>query len=257
MKYNSIIYEKLDQGIIKITLNRPKSLNAINNELGSELKMAFEEVLDDTDASVGIITGAGRAFCAGADIKDPPFARGEDAMGSLWSIVRKIKIPLIAAVNGYAITAGFELALACDIIIASENAAFRDTHALAGIIAGSSNQCLPRLVGEKKAKEIIFTSEFLYAQEAEKIGMINKVVPPEKLDDETLLFAQKIASQPRKMIQKLKQVIDTGMGMDYRTALMFEDLESELSVLSVSNAQFINQGKIMKEGAQAQLNTDQ
>ncbi|MDP2954702.1 MAG: enoyl-CoA hydratase-related protein [Chloroflexota bacterium] len=228
MRYENVLVEKKEEGIVKITLNRPQVLNALNNALCRELSQAFEEVNRDESVSVVILAGAGRAFCAGRDLKAPKdFLEGDWVVGEVFSWPQRLAPPIIAAVQGYAVTGGFELANACDLIVAAENAIFRDSHVQVGLVPGAGNtQRLPRLVGEKKAKEILFTSEFVSAREAERIGLVNKVVPVEKLEEETMALARKLASQPRQMLRKLKQVINEGMAMNFGAAMMFESLQS-------------------------------
>jgi len=227
MSYETIIFERVAEGIVKITLNRPHVLNAINDVLRRELIQALRDIQGDESVAVVILSGAGRAFCAGQDLKSPGDLFFETASAQRDNypqhLIPGLRVPVIAAVNGFAITAGLEVALACDIVIASESALFRDTHAQMGLLpAGGNTQRLPRLVGEKKAKEILFASEFFSAKEAEKMGMVNKSVPPERLEEEVMLLARKIASQPRDMIRQLKRVVNEGMGMDLSAAMEYE-----------------------------------
>lgn len=228
MAYENIVVERKCEDIVQITLNRPEALNALNTALCSELRSALEDVQRDESIAVVILTGAGRAFSAGLDLKEQAdLVVRHDIIMDVFSLLTKLGPPIIAGINGFAITGGFELALSCDIIIASNNAVFRDTHAQVGIIPGGGNtQRLPRIVGEKKAKEIMFTSDFIYATEAERLGFVNKVVPHEKLEEECILLAQKIATQPKYIIRKIKRMIDNGMGMDFNAATVFEQFES-------------------------------
>jgi enoyl-CoA hydratase/carnithine racemase len=228
MTFENIIVDRKDKGIVKVTLNRPHVLNALNSALWQDLKTALEDISEDETVSVVILTGAGRAFSTGRDLKDTEeFFQPHDIISDAFSLIDNLEIPLIAAVNGFAITGGFEMALACDLIIASEDAVFRDTHVQVGIIPGGGNtQRLPRLIGEKKAKELLFTSEFISAVEAERIGIVNKVVPAEKLEEESMALARKIASQPKDTLIAVKRVMDEGMGMDFKSAKIFEHEES-------------------------------
>lgn len=258
MAYENIIVEKEEEGIVKITLNRPHVLNALNNALCKELKLALEEIQSDENVAVVILTGAGRAFSAGRDLKATgDFFERHDVVRDVFSLLQEPGPPVIAAVNGFAVTGGFELALACDMVIASENALFRDTHAQVGLVPGAGNtQRLPRLVGEKKAKEILFTSEFVSAAEAERIGLVNKVVPPQKLEEEVMLLARKIASQPKHMIRKLKQVINQGMRMDFDAAMMFEQLESRAWREKLVPEEIAQRGRGVIEGGRAEIRKD-
>ncbi|MBE0481818.1 MAG: enoyl-CoA hydratase/isomerase family protein, partial [Dehalococcoidia bacterium] len=167
-----------------------------------------------------------------------------EAVGSIFALMREIGAPVIAAVNGYAITGGFELALNCDIIIASRNASFRDTHARIRVIPGGGNtQRLPRMIGEKRAKEILFTSDFVSAEQAERWGIVNRVVPAERLVDECMEMARKLASQPGGMVAKLKKMVDEGLGMDYRSALAYEQLESVSGWAGLDSGEFRTRGR--------------
>ena len=227
MTYKNIIVEKKEEGIVIITLNRSQVLNALNNASFAELRTALEDIQRDENVAVVILTGAGRAFSVGRDLKaTEDFSESDEVIIDVFALLEKLGPPVIAAVNGYAITGGLALALSCDIVVASENAAFRDNHAQIGIFPdGSTSQKLPRLVGEKKAKEILFTSDLISGGEAERIGLVNKVVPPEKLEEEVMLLAKKIASQPKPMIRSIKQVVNQGMRMDLEAAMMFARIE--------------------------------
>jgi enoyl-CoA hydratase len=254
MTYENIILEK-EKGIAKITLNRPQALNALNSAMAQELTQVLQEISKDETIDVIILTGAGRAFCAGMDLK----ALGEslepfEAVGDVFYLLENLEPPIIAAVNGFAITGGFELALACDLIIASENAVFRDTHAQVGVTPGGGNsQRLPRLVGEKKAKELLFTSEFISAKEAERIGLINRVVPSEKLEEEVMQLATKIASQPRGMIRKLKRTVNEGMKMDFGSAMMFEQIEFRRHLGKMSAKEIEERRRAVVEGGRTEI----
>jgi enoyl-CoA hydratase len=254
MTYENIILQK-ENGIAKLTLNRPKVLNALNSALVAELKQALQEINKDETIDVVILTGAGRAFCAGMDLK----ALGEslepfEAVADIFYLLDNLDPPVIAAVNGFAITGGFELALACDLIVASEDAVFRDTHAQVGVIPGGGNsQRLPRLVGEKKAKELLFTSEFISAKEAERIGLINRVVPAEKLEEEVMQLAKKIASQPRDMIRKLKRTVNEGMKMNFGSAMMFEQIEFRRHLGKMAAKEIEQRRQAVVEGGRAEI----
>jgi len=255
MGYENIIVEQKYKDIVEITLNRPEALNALNTALSSELKSALENVQQDNSIAAVILKGTGRAFSAGIDLKEKTdLARRFEIIKDVIYLLSNLSPPVIAGVNGFAITGGFELALACDIVIASGNALFRDTHAQVGILPGGGNtQRLPRIVGEKKAKEIMFTSDFISAAEAEKLGFVNKVVPPEKLEEECILLAQKIAAQPKHVIRKIKQIMDDGMGMDFRAAIMFEQFESLLWYKDMASEEFIQRGRGVIEGGRTKI----
>lgn len=228
MEEKVILVEDKGNGIRKVILNRPEVLNAMNGAMFTGLRKAFTQIAGDDTVSVVILTGAGRAFCAGRDLKaEKDFHEGRGLLKEIHSIMESMGPPVIAAIHGYAIAGGFELALACDLIVAAEDAYFIDTHARVGVVPGAGNtQRLPRLVGEKKAKEIMFTSDRISGTEAERIGLINKAVPPGKLDEEAMVLATKIAAQPKPVIAKLKQMINEGMLMDFRSAQHYEELQN-------------------------------
>ncbi len=188
MAFETIIYEKKDN-VAWITLNRPDKLNAQNDTLRAEVIAALEQANADDEVRVIVLTGAGdRAFSAGADIGQFPewqplnvIQRSKGARRP-YTVIREIPKPVIAMVNGLALGGGCELAMACDIIIASDRARFGQPEINVGVIpGGGGTQILPRLVGEKKAKEMVFTGDFIPAEEAWRLGMVNKVVPAEKL----------------------------------------------------------------------------
>jgi enoyl-CoA hydratase len=187
-----LIYEK-QKNVAWITLNRPEALNAFNQDLRMELINALEEARDDDEVRVIVITGAGeKAFCAGADISEFPRLTPADQVKRRYgrinsvSLAREIPKPVIAMINGLALGGGFELMLACDIAIASETARFGQPEIKVGVIPGAGGtQLLPRLIGEKRAKELIYTGNLFSAAEALQMGIINRVVPQAKLREAT------------------------------------------------------------------------
>jgi len=230
MGFKNIIVEK-KEGIAKITLNRPQVLNALNQQILSEIQAALEDIRRDDNVGVVLITGAGRAFSAGLDIKAlSGLGRGgyvgvgiSGLGGGPIEAIESLPKPVIAVVNGYCLTGALEVALACDMIIASENAVFGDTHAKWGLRPGwGLSQRLPRLVGVMKAKELSFTAEMISAQEAERIGLINKVVPAEKLEEAAQELARKMLSNSRGSIAAYKTLINEGMRADLATGLKIE-----------------------------------
>ena len=224
MEYSTIIYEKKDR-IAKVTLNRPEVLNALNTALRGELCLALDEIEKDDEVGVFILTGAGRAFCAGVDLKEILQEKERKHM-EMWEKTRNLSIPTICAVNGYAITGGWELAIACDIIVASENAMFADTHARVGIIPGAGmSQILPRLIGPNKAKEFSFTGNYLPAQEALQLGLVNRLVPPDKLQSVVEGIARDILSCDQKVLRKIKYLINEGVKTTLERGMTLETLE--------------------------------
>lgn len=228
MEFKNLIIEKQDAiGIIKI--NRPESLNALNIETLEEIRDAVTSLNNEEDIKVLIFTGEGKAFIAGADIKQMKDMNENDArefcnMGQkIFDIIEHLDKPVIAAVNGFALGGGCELAMACDIRIASENAKFGQPEVNLGIIPGfGGTQRLPRLVGKGIAKELIFTGDLIDAQTALRIGLVNKIVSTEKLMDEAMMMAQKIASKGPVAIMIAKSVINRGMETDLAKGLAIE-----------------------------------
>jgi enoyl-CoA hydratase/carnithine racemase len=226
MAYETLIYEK-EGGIGIITLNRPERLNAINFQLAFELDRLLDEILEDTEARTVIITGAGRGFCAGADIKemaDPQAKRLP--VGRRYTFFNKIEDldrPVVAAINGPANGGGLELALACDFRIASEAANFGLGEVKLGVMpAGGGTARLPRLIGVSRAKEFLYFGNRIDAEEAHRIGLVNRVVPAEKLTDEAKAWAAELAERPPLSLKMLKYCVNLGMQMDILGAIDYE-----------------------------------
>ena len=233
MSYEAIIFDKRE-GVARIALNRPHVLNAINEQLFLELKAVLNEIAGDDTVGVVVLTGSGRAFSAGVDIKTAaPGAESRSVAPTkelaleVIEAIETLDKPVIAAVNGYCLTGALELATACDLIVASENAIFGDTHARWGMspVWGGS-QRLPRMVGALKAKEIFFTCDMINASEAERIGLVNKVVPHEELDETVHELTSKILANSRASIRIQKSLLNRGLRLDYASALKLEKEES-------------------------------
>jgi enoyl-CoA hydratase len=230
--------------VATVTLNRPEAMNALSAELRLALGQAFRDLQADPDVRVAIVTGAGRAFCAGMDLKE--LGSGEEGTtGFDTSVVGQdmseaiaaFEGPIIAAVNGHAVTAGFELALACDFIIASTNARFADTHARVGILPGwGLSQRLPRLIGMARAKEISFTGNTVPAAQAFEWGLVNRVVEPEVLLPTCQALAAQMAGCVPQVLKGYKKLIDTGFGMHLPDALRYERAVGAESAKAVSAA---------------------
>jgi len=228
MDYKNLIVEKSDK-ICKISFNRPKALNALNTEVMEELDKLLDEIEKDDQIFVVVFTGEGKAFVAGADIgemKDKNLIEGKKFAQLGHKVFRKIELlekPVIAAVNGYALGGGCELAMSCDIRIAGEKAKFGQPEVGLGITPGfGGTQRLSRLVGSAKAKELIFTADTISAQEAEKIGLVNKVVSQEELINETMNMANKITTKGQVAVRFSKNAINRGIETDIDTALDIE-----------------------------------
>jgi enoyl-CoA hydratase len=222
----SVLLVEKSGGIATITLNRPEALNALNGELRLAIERAFRELAEDSEVHAAILTGAGRAFCAGVDLKE--LANGAlESTGSteydLPGAIAGFGGPLIGAINGHAITGGFELALACDLLIASENAFFADTHARVGIVPGwGLSQKLPRLIGIARAKELSFTGNFIGAEQAERWGLVNRVVPAHELLPVCRQLALDMLSCDPPSLLRYKQMIDRGYAGTFEDGLAFE-----------------------------------
>jgi len=227
--YKTLIYEKKDDiGIL--TVNRPDKMNAISNELTSELSSLLDELEKDDKLRVLVITGAGdKAFVAGADIQE--LVDRDARMGrrvsrerqEIFSRIENLPVPVIAAVNGYALGGGLELALACNIRICSEKAQFGAPEVKLGIIPGDGGtQRLPRLVGLGRAMEMILSGDFIDAQEAYRIGLVNRVVPPEELMKAAMELAQKIASRPPLAVRYAKEAVNRSQEGDAASGFALE-----------------------------------
>ncbi len=228
MEYTKLIVE--NQGAVCIVkINNPQAMNALNTTVLSELDAAFTEIEKNKDLKVVIITGEGRAFVAGADISQMSTMNATEgkAFGeqgaAVFRKIEKLPIPVIAAVNGFALGGGCELAMACDIRIASAKAKFGQPEVGLGITPGfSGTQRLPRIVGMGIAKELIYTADIIDAAEAYRIGLVNKVAEPEALMDEAMKMANKIASKAPIAVRYSKEAINTGMQTDIDSAIAIE-----------------------------------
>ena len=228
-----IILVERDGAVALVTLNRPKALNALSRALRSEIVRVFTELKDDPDIRAVVLTGAGRAFTAGVDLKEAGetgFALGVDEDSANIDIARAMEAypwPIIGAINGYAITGGFELALLCDILLASEHAKFADTHARVGIVPGwGLSQKLSRLIGISRAKELSFSGNYIDAQTAERWGLVNWVYPADELLGAAMKLAQDITTTQPGLLREYKALIDDGFGTTFREGLNEEKRRS-------------------------------
>ena len=229
MDYQNIIYSA-ENGIATITINRPKALNALNLATMTELKDVVAKIAVDPEVKVVIITGSGsKSFVAGADIVEMSTKNAVE--GRVWgqvgqdtfTAIENLPQPVIAAINGFALGGGCELSCACDIRYASENAKFGQPEVGLGITPGfGGTQRLPRVVGRGYGKELIFTAQMIDAQEAYRIGLVNKVVPQEQLMDEVKKTAKKIASNAKIAVQLAKAAVNRGINCDVITGIAYE-----------------------------------
>jgi enoyl-CoA hydratase len=226
LSYQNILVTK--EGLIAIVqLNRPKVLNALSYDTILELMTAFEELDKDHGVNVIILTGGQSVFAAGADLKEMAEATPVDLMlgrrFELWDRVRKVSKPIVAAVAGYCLGGGCELAMNCDIIIASESAAFGQPEVNVGIMPGAGGtQRLTRAVGKYKSMEMILTGRSISAEEAHRIGLVNKIVPAESLLEEAKKLANEIASKPPLSVRAAKQAILRAQDTTLEVGLEFE-----------------------------------
>lgn len=220
-----------DEGVAIVTLNRPEAMNALSRGLRAQLAQAMRELDGDDRVRVVVLTGAGdRAFTAGLDLKELGAdtsnlgaANATDADANPVKAIEQCRKPVIGAINGVAITGGFELALACDILIASETARFADTHARVGIMPGwGLSQKLSRTIGISRAKELSLSGNFLDARTACDWGLVNRVVAPEALLPTARKLAADIASADPGMVQAYKAVIDEGYAQSFGDGLATE-----------------------------------
>lgn len=236
MTYETIIYEKEDS-VALITLNRPDSLNALSLKLAQELEQVSDEIATDDSVRVVVITGAGRAFSAGADIKEI-MSPGKASLGTwltkgkplpFFDKIEKLDKPVIGAINGLAIGGGCELALVCDLRIASTAARFGFGEIKIGIIPGGGGTVRsPRLIGIAKAKEMLFFGDPIDADEAYRLGLVNKVVPPESLLEEAKKWAKTLSQRPPLALKAAKSCVNVGMQMSLPAAIDFEAKEAAI-----------------------------
>ena len=233
MEYKNILLKK-ENGVALLTINRPEVRNALNGETVSEIAQAIKDIKADSQVQVVIVTGAGdKAFVAGADLASLKTRGMIETLNNQNQLVLTelagLEKPIIAAINGFALGGGCELAMACDIRIAAENAKFGQPEPGLGFLPGAGGtQRLPRLVGAAKAKEMIFTGDIINAYEAEKIGLVNKVVPQNELIKAAVEMAGKIMKKGPLAVRLAKLVIDKGLDMDLDNALMLERISQTI-----------------------------
>ncbi|MBS0253963.1 MAG: enoyl-CoA hydratase [Proteobacteria bacterium] len=226
-----MVQVEIADGVALVTLNRPQAMNALSLALRHELAAAFRAIEADDAVRAVVLTGAGtRAFTAGLDLKE--LGSGETGIGNATTpdpdanpvkAMRHCTKPVIGAINGVAITGGFELALACDILIASENARFADTHARIGIMPGwGLSQELSRRIGLSRAMELSLSGNFLDACTAASWGLVNRVLPADQLLPAALCLARDIAGVDREMVRAYRALIREGFGMSFADGLALE-----------------------------------
>lgn len=223
---NTVLLEK-HNGYAIITLNRPDDMNALSRQLRADFVAAFTDCTQDENVRVVILTGSGRAFCAGFDLKELASSSGdasEEADNTIARAMEAFEGPIIGAINGHAVTGGFEMALACDVLIASEKARFADTHARVGILPGwGLSQKLPRLIGLSRAKEISFTGTPVFAEQAYEWGLVNHVVPADELLPRAVKMAEDMCACVPDILRQYKPLIEEGYNMPYKESLAWEE----------------------------------
>lgn len=249
--FKTLIYEKKDN-IAYVTLNRPQALNVYNIQMRDDLYAVLSAIRDDGEVRVGIFKGAGeKAFCAGADLSEfltapsPIVARQVRFRRDVWDLFLNIPQPLIAAVHGFVLGSGIEIALCCDIRIASEDARFGLPEVGLGIIpAAGATQTLPRTIGRARALEMLLTNRWLSGEEAFQFGLVNRVVPKEKLLETTEEIARKISSYHPMAVRSAKQAVIMGLDLTLIEGLNLERrLVSELKLLSGQRTDIRREGE--------------
>lgn len=231
---NPLLLVEKSSGIATVTLNRPTAMNALSGALRAAIADTFEALEADADVRAVILTGAGKAFCAGLDLKE--LGSGASTVGGTIgdkdpvTSIGRFSGPVIGAINGVAITGGFELALACDVLICSSNARFADTHARVGILPGwGLSQKLSRVLGIYRAKELSLTGNFLSAEQANDWGMVNRVVAPDDLLPVCRKLAEDMLSVVPECLPAYKKLINDGFAQSFGDGLKTEQKFSTLA----------------------------
>jgi enoyl-CoA hydratase len=243
-----ILLVEKSEGVATVTLNRPDKMNSLSRDLRRAIVQTFRELDADAEVDVVILTGRGRAFCAGLDLGElsGEGAKGDDAEASrerenvvagadVVAAVEGFGGPVIGAINGFAITGGFELALACDVLLASDEARFADTHARVGILPGwGLSQKLARTIGVFRAKELSLSGNFLGAAEAAQWGLVSRTFPAAELIPAAMKLARDMQSCPRGVLRSYKRLIDDGLRMTLGDGLALEQTRSREHMRTVS-----------------------
>lgn len=224
---NTVLLEK-HPGFAIVTLNRPEAMNALSRELRRDFVQVFKACTEDPEIRVVILTGAGKAFCAGFDLKElgssDAVTAAEEADNVIARAMKAFDGPIIGAINGHCITGGFEMALACDMLVAAENARFADTHARVGMLPGwGLSQKLPRLIGLSRAREMAFTGAPVFARQAYEWGLVNHVLAPEELLPKAIKMAQDMCACVPQVLQHYRAMITDGYSMPLNDALEWEE----------------------------------
>ncbi|MCX5406457.1 enoyl-CoA hydratase-related protein [Streptomyces sp. NBC_00335] len=236
------VLHRFESGVSWITLNRPEAMNAVTWDQRERVIGLLAEASADPDVRAVVITATGKGFCAGADLRGSPAAPAERVVGDVARMIRlsaqrvitavlDCEKPVIAAVNGTAAGIGAHLALACDLVIAAEPARFIEVFVRRGLVPdGGGAYLLPRLIGPHKAKELMFFGDAVPAAEAERLGLVNKVVPAEALEDTAREWAERLAQGPTRALALTKQLVNASLDSDRATALAAEATAQELNM---------------------------
>jgi 2-(1,2-epoxy-1,2-dihydrophenyl)acetyl-CoA isomerase len=230
---HQFISAEIDSGVMKITLNRPDVLNSFTLAMSRELRQALETARADRGVRAVLITGAGRAFCAGQDLSDVPEPEGgrmdlgvivRQTYNPLIELIRKLPLPVVCAVNGVAAGAGANLAIACDIVIAGESASFIQSFSKIGLVPDTAGTFfLPRAIGLPMAMALMMTGEKITATRAAELGMIYRVVPDDTLEGEALTLAQTLAAMPTKGLAMTKRALNASLSNSLHEQLEIEE----------------------------------
>lgn len=246
MAYNSIKFE-IRNGVAIITLNRPEAMNSLSDIMVKELSDAVNTVAKDDSLRVLIITGTGRAFCCGADLKGvlvetqsgetEGFTTFLDSIQDVFVQLHELPKPTIAALNGMTLAGGLEMAIACDIVLAARSARLGDSHSNFGVLpGGGGGTIMPRFIGEKKANLLLFSGDNWPAEEFEKMGFVSAVHDDDALMDEAMILAARLALKSPLVVARMKQMVEQGARLDTRDALA---LESQLLAEHAKSADFL------------------
>jgi len=211
-----LLVDEPSPGVRRLTMNRPESLNALSRGLVQDLVTELARADDDPDVRVLVLQGNGRAFSAGADFDEHFRENGYDiGRTDLWERLEAVRVPVVAAVQGWAVTGGFLLAYCCDVVVAADDARFRDTHALLGLVpTGGESQRMPRRLGPFVARDLMLTSRAMGAEEACRIGFVSRVVPRERLAEAALEVARRISENSARSVAAIKRLINLGTQAD-------------------------------------------
>ncbi|MFG3037867.1 enoyl-CoA hydratase/isomerase family protein [Streptomyces sp. NPDC048330] len=238
----SDVLHSVENGVLRITLNRPEAMNAVTWDQRERIISLLDDASADAAVRAVVVTATGRGFCAGADLRGGPAAGGERVAGDVARMIRRgaqrfigavldCEKPVVAAVNGTAAGIGAHLAFACDLVIAADSARFVEVFARRGLVPdGGGAYLLPRLVGPQRAKELLFFGDAVSAAEAKDLGLVNRVVPAADLDEAAREWAERLAQGPTRALALTKQLVNASLDSDRATAFVAEAVAQELNM---------------------------